>query len=416
MNQRRIDFISLIGLGGALFFIACLYLSPAQWIPATEVLRPAMLSAVLMLGGMMLARLRYGDRIELAGGIGVAMGALFGFAAMSSLWAINPQSTKEFTAEAVKLMAAFVGLVSVLRSPKHIRLAMLTAVLCSLVPGQGTLHRYQNSIGLVEGYRANWLGHMANPNQLAMIMAVTVPWSLFLWSRSRGFWRHILLVAGGLQVAAIVATHSRGGAIGLAAGMLAYALLAQNKARSMLLVGLSAVALVTFAPKSFWERTQTIDNYQMDASAMGRVRAWETGFKAFADHPLLGVGADNYHRSWNIYTPRNVSAHAYTAHNMWMQVLVELGLIGMTAFSTMFLLIVHGLWKARKVPELAGEARTILASLTALIVCGTTGGYAFNWFFYMVLGLAGAVIVRSRERTQAETQRGRSDGEEFAVA
>lgn len=416
MRGRRIDFIGFLGLSGAMFFIACLYLSPAQWIPQTEVLRPALLSAALMLGGVILARIRYGEPIQFAGGIGAAMCALFVFAGMSSLWAINPQSSKEFFAEAIKLVAVFIGMVTVLKTPKHVRLAMLTAALCSMVPGNGTLHRYQNSIGLVEGFRGNWLGHMANPNQLAMIMAVTVPWSLFLWSKSRGIWKHVLLVAAGLQVSAIVATHSRGGALGLGAAMLAYALLSQNKARSMLLVALASVALVTFAPRSFWERTGTIETYELDASAMGRIRAWETGFKAFRDHPLLGVGADNYHRSWNIYTPRNIREHAYTAHNMWMQVLVELGLIGITAFVTMFLLIVAGLWKARRVPEFSGEARTILASLVALVVCGTTGGYAFNWFFYMVLGLAGAIIVRSRERAHTEAQREPANGEELAVA
>jgi O-antigen ligase len=293
---------------------------------------------------------------------------------------------------------------------------MLTAVLCSMVPARGTIYRYQNGIDLVEGFRGNWLGHMANPNQLAMIMAVTVPWSLFLWTRSKGFWRHILLVAAGLQVSAIVATHSRGGALGLGAAMITYALLSQNKARAMALVVIAAIALAIFAPKSFWERTGTIETYEMDASAMGRIQSWETGFKAFRDHPLLGIGADNYHLSWNIYTPRNVREHAYTAHNMWMQVLVELGLVGITAFTTMFLLIVAGLWRARKNPVCGGEARTILSSLCALLVCGTTGGYAFNWFFYMVLGLAGAIIVRSREWAKTEAVKEPANGKELAVA
>jgi O-antigen ligase len=416
VKSRRIDFIGLMGYGGALLFIACLYLSPAQWIPATEVLRPAMLSAVLMLGGVLLNRVRYGVPIQFAGGIGVAMCTLFGFAAMSALWALNPENTKTFTADAIKEVAAFVGIVSIMTAPNRLRAAMLTAVLCSMIPAQGTVERYQNGIDLVEGYRGNWLGHMANPNQLAMIMAVTMPWALFLWTKSKGLWRHILLVAAGLEVSAIVATHSRGGALGLMAAMLAFALLSQNKARAMLLVVLSAIALVVFAPRSFWERTGTIETYQLDASAMGRIKAWETGFKALRDHPILGVGANNYHLSWNVYTPRNIREHAYTAHNMWMQVFVELGLVGMTAFATMFVLILWGLWKARRNPVCGGEARAILASLCALLVCGTTGGYAFNWFFYMVLGLAGTIIVRSREWAQAAEKKEPANGEELALA
>jgi O-antigen ligase len=83
-----------------------------------------------------------------------------------------------------------------------------------------------------------------------------------------------------------------------------------------------------------------------------------------------------------------------------MQVAVELGLFGLAAFATMFALMLRGLWRARARPGLGAEARALLASFAALLVCGTTGGYAFNWFFYMALGASGAVIAATR-RTPA---------------
>jgi purine-cytosine permease-like protein len=53
-----------------------------------------------------------------------------------------------------------------------------------------------------------------------------------------------------------------------------------------------------------------------------------------------------------------------------------------------------------------GEARALTSSLIALVICGTTGGYAFNWFFYMVLGMAGAVITLAREAAAEEHAHG----------
>ena len=82
------------------------------------------------------------------------------------------------------------------------------------------------------------------------------------------------------------------------------------------------------------------------------------------------------------------------------------------AFVVMLSLLVRGLWKARAHAELGTESRALLASLIALIACGTTGGYAFNWFFYMVLGLAGAVVAHARISAVKE----RVDARVLAVA
>jgi putative inorganic carbon (HCO3(-)) transporter len=416
VRRRRIDFIRLTGLAGALLFIVCLYTSPSQLVPAVAVLRPAMLAAGIMFMGLLLQRLFHGEQVQFAGGIGAAMCALFAFAAMSALWAMDPDQTKSFTADAIKEAFAFVGFVSVLHTRRHIRLALLTGALCSIVPGYGTIDRYRNGIGLVEGFRGNWIGLLENPNQLAMVMAVTVPWALYMLTRTRGVLRPLLLAAMGLEAGAIVATHSRGGALGLAASLLAYALLAERKARALLMVLVATAGIAVLAPSTFWARTETIQDYAMDASAMGRIKSWQTGFQAFEESPILGVGANNYQLSWNRFTPRNVRERAYTAHNMWMQVMVELGLVGLGAFATMFFLIVRGLWRARRSEAFGGEARTLLASLVALVVCGTTGGYAFNWFFYMVLGIAGAVIVRSRQHEATLVAPEREDASTLAVA
>ena len=148
---------------------------------------------------------------------------------------------------------------------------------------------------------------------------------------------------------------------------------------------------------------------------MGRIQSWQTGLRALEDSPLLGIGANNYQLAWDVYAHRNVREKSYASHNMWLQVTVELGLIGLGLFVTMFALMSRALWRARFHPEVGFRARALLSSLAALVICGTTGGYAFNWFFYMVLGLAGSVIACARELPPVVAEEADEEAE-FAVA
>lgn len=400
--SRRLDLIHGLGYGGACLFVACLYLSPAHSMPALAFLRPAMLGAASMLIALALRRVMRGEPMRLAGGVGGAMTVLFALLLLSPLWALDPTIASGFSFGAIKLILVYAGLVSVLRRPALVQGAMTAGVFASVVPAIGTLQRYNAGIGLVEGFRGAWIGLLANPNELAMVMAVTVPWTLHLAQTRRGPVRLVALAALGLECATVVVTHSRGGALGLALALLGSALLSTQKARAIGLGLLAAGAMVVFAPQSFWNRTQTIGHYQLDASAQGRLKSWDTGFTALKEHPLLGIGAGNYQVAWNRYQPRNTRERSYASHNTWMQVVVELGTAGFAAFLTMLLLLARGLWRLRQDPENGALARTLLISLATLALCGTTGGYAFNWFFYMVLGLAGAVLANARQAAALE--------------
>lgn len=403
MKGRRYDPIEVLALGGALLFIVCLYTSPAHLYPWMAPLRPSALAAGSMLSGLLLARIFRGKPLRLAGAAGGMMTGLFALIFLSPLWALRPAIAVAFALGAIKLLIAYAGLTGTLSSIPRVRRAMIVAGIASMVPAWGAISRYRDGIDLVEGFRANWIGLLANPNELAMVMAITVPWTLWARETSRSLLlRTTLLVAFGLQVSAVVVTHSRGGALGLTAAVVAAAVLSPRRGRALALGALATAAVIAFAPASFWERTGTISTYETDASARGRLRTWETGRRALEDRPVLGVGAGNYLEAWNRYMPRNVRELAYASHNLWMQVVVELGWLGLLTFASMLLLLVRGLWRARGLAEGGGESRAILASLLAVFVCGQTGGYAFNWFFWMLLGLAGATVASTRQRVAAK--------------
>jgi len=90
----------------------------------------------------------------------------------------------------------------------------------------------------------------------------------------------------------------------------------------------------------------------------GQVRAWDwwVGWEMFADHPMTGVGLGNYKLNFLSYkavflaTPRGeaYSFHiqrAAQAHNEYVQVLAELGILGVLALASFLGVLVVSLWK-----------------------------------------------------------------------
>jgi len=392
LRSARVDLPELLLLTGALLFGLCLYTSPAALWPWLEPLRPAQSAALLLAMGVVARWGWRGQRPPAVGGIGRCLAGLAGLAALSALWSLDPSASAGFAVEAAKLVAIWLGLLAAIDRPSRLRLLMALCGLAAVVPAVGTLRRYHEGTGLVEGFRGAWIGLLANPNQLAMVMAVTVPWTLCAAGRTHGLRRWSLRAAAVAQGACVVVTHSRGGALGLGAALLVGALLAEQRGRSLAGLAIAMAAVAWLAPESFAARTGTITRYEADASAQGRLRSWETGLQSVQERPLLGAGAAAYVHTWDRHTPRNIRERAYTAHNMWMQVLVELGLAGLSLLGGVFVLLVRGLWRSRHHRMVGAEARALLAGLTALLVCGTTGGYAFNWFFYLSLALGAGAI------------------------
>ena len=96
---------------------------------------------------------------------------------------------------------------------------------------------------------------------------------------------------GGAQVAAIVLTHSRSGAVGAAAAAALFLLRGRRKAAQVDLGALLAAGSIAFAPTSFWTRSASITEYETDASVEGRRHAWTVLDAIVDERPLTGVGA-----------------------------------------------------------------------------------------------------------------------------
>lgn len=173
-------------------------------------------------------------------------------------------------------------------------------------------------------------------NELGLAMNINVPILVYLRRDEQNPWlRRLLLVMFVLSVVAILSTYSRGAAMGLVAVILLLYLKARSKLLPTLLLVLTVPIVLAVLPERLMERFHTIETYQEDASAMGRIRAWQLATRLAADRPLLGAGFRPFTpETYARYLPESpeLMFEGADAHNIFFQVLAEHGVTGIVLY------------------------------------------------------------------------------------
>jgi O-antigen ligase len=203
-----------------------------------------------------------------------------------------------------------------------------------------------------------------------------------------------------LAVVAIVFSHSRGGFIGLCVAMGMWAFREKRRMQALVVGALFAIGLVLFAPQSFWSRNETVGRFQEDASAMGRVYAWNVASKMSVDRPLLGVGVGGFRYAWPQYAPPE-ARRAYVAHNVFLDVIGELGFVGLLFFLIFAGGASGGAFTASSKGEIAWLARGLSAAVTGYLICDLFSGYILSAHFYVLFGLAACADRIARQEAAA---------------
>ena len=140
----------------------------------------------------------------------------------------------------------------------------------------------------------------------------------------------LLAVAMGLMVAALMVALSRSGLIGAASAALTLWVLAEQhlhrERRAWLLGGIGAVALAAlFFANASAVATRIGDT--LDRGMGGRLDIWRATMPMIRDFWRTGVGAGAYERAMIVYQPAPHETYFNHAHNEYLQLLAEGGLM-----------------------------------------------------------------------------------------
>lgn len=175
-------------------------------------------------------------------------------------------------------------------------------------------------------------------NEIALALLMVLPFMWYLRSQASNRWvRHALLISILLCILSIISSYSRGAFVASAAVMIMFWMKSDKK----LFIGLALIAVtaavLSFMPSHYIERINTIQNYEEDGSAMGRINAWYFAFNLATDRPLTGGGFGIFTKELFLsYAPDPLKHH--DAHSIYFEVLGEQGFIGLFLYVTLWLL------------------------------------------------------------------------------
>jgi probable O-glycosylation ligase (exosortase A-associated) len=209
--------------------------------------------------------------------------------------------------------------------------------------------------------------------------------------------RHVWL-RGGLHAAmvlcaiATVGSQSRGALLGLVAMGALLWLKSRNKIFTAIL-GIVAIALVlSVMPQQWYDRMNSMKNYETDRSAVGRINAWKMAFNMAKDRPL-GGGLDSFHDyTFALYAPDPNDVH--DAHSIYFEVLGEHGFVGLGLFLMLGLMtwrtaswVIGRARRDREKRWIADLAAMVQVSLVGYATAGAFLGLAYFDYYYTLIVL-----------------------------
>jgi O-antigen ligase len=295
-------------------------------------------------------------------------------AAATYLWSLFPEGTLTQIITYVQLLT-MAWLIWELAPRRREQLLLMQAyVLGTLVSGIDTLHRF---IAHQESVYQRYAGARLDANDLGLMVALSIPFSYYLLLQSKGAaaWMYRLQLA--LAGTTVLLTASRGAAL---ATLVALAIVPLTQARLtsrqriavLLTLFLLIIGALAFVPATSWDRLSTMPHEFRHGTMTGRTLIWSAGWELFREHPFLGIGANAFRvlvsRVLNEpIRPGSSTSPAPPAHNTFLSVLVEQGVLGFTIFCALLVLL------ALSADALPGLSRKLwLVSLTVWVV-GVSG-------------------------------------------
>lgn len=207
-------------------------------------------------------------------------------------------------------------------------------------------------LDLIKGYSVDIPGRLirmksslGSPNDLATFYLMAIPLVFWLWARERKWsWRSAAPLALLLFFfSALVMTLSRSGLFALFLAVFGYALIR----RAFLAAGGMLCLGMAFILSSELLRLNFLHSLNLrDITIAERFAFWQVTWALIQKAPLLGHGVNTYFSNFAAFAPASETYRGY-AHNCYLQMWSEVGILGLLAFLAPLL---FGFWKGRSFP------------------------------------------------------------------
>ncbi|HKQ75641.1 MAG TPA: O-antigen ligase family protein [Blastocatellia bacterium] len=316
----------------------------------------------------------------------------------------------------IKILLIFIMQISLIDTRSRLRKMLGIMVFCETLYAFSSINTFFSG-GYAETSSfhtriTGWGNQFGNPNDIACVLALMLPFTVIFALISRGFKRWLFFACAGLSALAILLTFSRSGfiALALASGLIIWKFARGRRLKIALPVIVVVAVLFAAMPGKYKTRLSTIFNPQTDTtnSAQERQEQMLRGVTLAVTRPIVGVGMGNFH----IYGIKELRAH-----NAFLETAAELGMLGLIAF----LIIIFAPWRSLRRIEretAANGARPdtekqivsvcLQASFAAFIIYAFFGSIQYDSYLYYLVAFS--VALRRIDTAEVEESAHAGDG------
>jgi O-antigen ligase len=270
--------------------------------------------------------------------------------------------------------------------------------------------------------RPRLAGPIGEQNRFAQVLLVLIPLAIMrVRAEERPSLKLLAAGMGALITAGLLLSFSRSAFVALVILVAVMALAGFVAVRHVLALGAVMVALVLVVAPDYVLRIESLAGGTQtrvsesgeiegpDGALQGRATENLAALNAFKDHPIFGVGPEQFFRVYSTQYGNELGLRFLEenrrAHNLYLEMGADLGVVGLLAFLAVVtvtmahLWILSRFWRDRR-PDLAILAMGCLMSLAAYMLSGAFLQLAFQRYFWILIALANATIwVLRHERT-----------------
>jgi putative inorganic carbon (HCO3(-)) transporter len=329
-------------------------------------------------------------------------------ALFSSVFAGDSKLALSTTLELAKWVVIYFLLTNLVDTIPKWQWAMWFILLLNFKMSQFQIRGFFAGYGIVEdqdffvaqGVGVGARAFFTNATDFGAAICVVAPFALYLIKAVKSkVLKTVGLFLFSCFAISILLSGSRGAALALFVMLLFFWFKSPQKLLIGILIAVFTISFLASATPAWKSRFYSALNYQQDQNASSRIKFWKAGAKMLVDHPLTGVGIDNFGLNYaGGYSAPGERAIPTAPHSIFVQAGAELGILGIVNLLIILYLIfkrnreTRALYLRHKLKNdwIPNFAHALDLSLIGFVIAGTflTILYYPHLFIIMTLSVS----------------------------
>jgi len=218
-------------------------------------------------------------------------------------------------------------------------------------------------------------------------------------------WKYCLGIASAINLIALIFTFSYGGYLAVLGGLIILGFLTLNNIwKKRMIFGALVIFIIFLALASPTKKFQDLFEFQERSSGHARLEIWQTSLLIFKEHPILGVGLNNFENVYRETIPRvafpPLEWLVAQPHNLYLALLTQIGLLGFLAFLWIIIKFFKSVFQQSN--QILTTYYLLLASMSAILLHGLIDTPYFKNDLSVIFWLIIALLIIQSQQTPAE--------------